>query len=35
MRPAVSAMTTQTSGELVRRLHPNRLRFELFTTRTH
>jgi pimeloyl-ACP methyl ester carboxylesterase len=30
MRPAVCAMATQASAELTRRLHPNRLRFELF-----
>jgi pimeloyl-ACP methyl ester carboxylesterase len=30
MRPAVRATTTQTSAELMRRNHPNRLRFEMF-----
>jgi hypothetical protein len=30
MRPAVRAMATQTSAELMRRGHPNRLRFEIF-----
>ena len=30
MRPAVRAMVTQTSAELMRRSHPNRLRFEMF-----
>lgn len=31
MRPAVRAMVTQTSAELMRRNHPNRLRFEAFS----
>ena len=30
MRPAVRAMVTETSAELMRRSHPNRLRFEMF-----
>jgi pimeloyl-ACP methyl ester carboxylesterase len=30
MRPAVRAMVTETSAELTRRSHPNRLRFEIF-----
>jgi pimeloyl-ACP methyl ester carboxylesterase len=30
MRPAVRAMVTETSAELTRRSHPNRLRFEMF-----
>jgi len=30
MRPAVRAMATQTTAELTRRLHPNRLGFEVF-----
>jgi pimeloyl-ACP methyl ester carboxylesterase len=30
MRPAVRAMATETSAELMRRTHPNRLRFEMF-----
>ena len=30
MRPAVRAMVTETSAELVRHSHPNRLRFEMF-----
>ncbi|MBV8122236.1 MAG: DUF3141 domain-containing protein [Alphaproteobacteria bacterium] len=30
MRPAVRAMVTQQSAELMRRSHPNRLRFEMF-----
>jgi hypothetical protein len=30
MRPAVRAMVTETSAELIRRSHPNRLRFEMF-----
>jgi pimeloyl-ACP methyl ester carboxylesterase len=30
MRPAVRALATQTSAELMRRSHPNRLRFEMF-----
>ena len=30
MRPAVRAMVTETSAELMRRSHPNRLRFETF-----
>jgi pimeloyl-ACP methyl ester carboxylesterase len=30
MRPAVRAMVTETSAELMRRSHPNRLRFEIF-----
>src|SRR5262249_37111006 len=30
MRPAVRAMVTQTSAELMRRSHPNRVYFELF-----
>ncbi len=30
MRPAVRATATQTSAELMRRSHPNRLRFEMF-----
>jgi hypothetical protein len=30
MRPAVQAMVTQTSADLTRRSHPNRLRFEIF-----
>jgi pimeloyl-ACP methyl ester carboxylesterase len=30
MRPAVRAMMTETSAELMRRSHPNRLRFEMF-----
>jgi Protein of unknown function (DUF3141) len=29
MRPAVRAMVTETSAELMRRSHPNRLRFEM------
>lgn len=33
MRPAVRAMTTPTSAELMRGIHPNRLRFELFADR--
>jgi hypothetical protein len=31
MRPAVRAATTQASAELTRRVHPNRLRFEIFS----
>lgn len=31
--PAVRAMTTDTSAEMLRRVHPNRLRFELFSSR--
>jgi pimeloyl-ACP methyl ester carboxylesterase len=31
MRPAVRAMVTETSAELARRIHPNRLRFEAFS----
>jgi hypothetical protein len=31
MRPAVRAMTTETSAKLMRHAHPNRLRFEMFT----
>jgi pimeloyl-ACP methyl ester carboxylesterase len=31
MRPAVRAMVTETSAELMRRNHPNRLRFEAFS----
>jgi len=31
MRPAVRAMVTETSAELMRRIHPNRLRFEMFS----
>jgi hypothetical protein len=31
MRPAVRAMVTETSAELMRRSHPNRLRFEAFS----
>jgi hypothetical protein len=30
MRPAVRAVVTETSAELMRRSHPNRLRFEMF-----
>ena len=30
MRPAVRAMATETSAELMRHCHPNRLRFEMF-----
>jgi len=30
MRPAVRAMATETSAELMRHSHPNRLRFEMF-----
>jgi Protein of unknown function (DUF3141) len=30
MRPAVRAMATEKSAELMRRTHPNRLRFEMF-----
>jgi Protein of unknown function (DUF3141) len=30
MRPAVRTMVTETSAELTRRSHPNRLRFEIF-----
>jgi pimeloyl-ACP methyl ester carboxylesterase len=30
MRPTVRGMVTETSAELVRRSHPNRLRFEMF-----
>jgi hypothetical protein len=30
MRPAVRAMATETSAELMRRTHPNRMRFEMF-----
>ena len=30
MRPAVRAMVTETSAQLMRRSHPNRLRFEMF-----
>jgi hypothetical protein len=30
MRPAVRATVTETSAELMRRIHPNRLRFEMF-----
>ena len=30
MRPAVRAMATETSAELMRHAHPNRLRFEMF-----
>jgi hypothetical protein len=30
MRPAVRAMVTETSAELMRRSHPNRLQFEIF-----
>ena len=30
MRPAVRAMVTETSAQLMRRNHPNRLRFEMF-----
>jgi len=30
MQPAVRAMVTETSAELLRRSHPNRLRFEMF-----
>jgi pimeloyl-ACP methyl ester carboxylesterase len=30
MRPAVRALVTETSAELMRRSHPNRLRFEMF-----
>jgi pimeloyl-ACP methyl ester carboxylesterase len=30
MRPVVRAMATETNAELTRRLHPNRLRFEIF-----
>ena len=30
MRPAVRAMATETSAELMRHTHPNRLRFEMF-----
>jgi hypothetical protein len=30
MRPAVRAMVTETSAQLLRRNHPNRLRFEMF-----
>ena len=30
MRPAVRAMVTETSAQLIRRSHPNRLRFEMF-----
>jgi hypothetical protein len=30
MRPAVRAIATQTSAELIRRSHPNRLQFEMF-----
>ena len=30
MRPAVRAMVTEKSAELMRRTHPNRLRFEMF-----
>ncbi|MBV8508113.1 MAG: DUF3141 domain-containing protein, partial [Alphaproteobacteria bacterium] len=30
MRPAVRAMVTETSAELMRHTHPNRLRFEMF-----
>jgi pimeloyl-ACP methyl ester carboxylesterase len=30
MRPAVRAMVTETSAELMRRSHPNRLHFEMF-----
>ncbi|MGA7864285.1 MAG: DUF3141 domain-containing protein, partial [Stellaceae bacterium] len=30
MRPAVRAMVTERSAELMRRTHPNRLRFEMF-----
>ena len=33
MRPAVRAVVTQTSAELMRRGHPNRLQFEMFTDR--
>jgi pimeloyl-ACP methyl ester carboxylesterase len=31
MRPAVRAMVTKTSAEAMRRTHPNRLRFEMFS----
>jgi pimeloyl-ACP methyl ester carboxylesterase len=31
MRPAVRAMVTETSAEMMRRTHPNRLRFEAFS----
>jgi pimeloyl-ACP methyl ester carboxylesterase len=31
MRPAVRTMVTETSAELMRRVHPNRLRFEAFS----
>jgi pimeloyl-ACP methyl ester carboxylesterase len=30
LRPAVRAMVTETSAELMRHMHPNRLRFEMF-----
>src|SRR5215472_15566132 len=33
MRPPVRAMATQTGAELMRRGHPNRLRFEMFADR--
>jgi pimeloyl-ACP methyl ester carboxylesterase len=33
MRPAVRAMVTEPSAELMRRSHPNRLRFEAFSDR--
>jgi pimeloyl-ACP methyl ester carboxylesterase len=33
MRPAVRTMVTETSAELLRRSHPNRLRFEMFADR--
>ncbi len=31
MRPAVRSMVTETSAELMRRTHPNRLRFEMYS----
>src|SRR5271155_2131432 len=34
MRPAVRAMVTEKSAELMRRSHPNRLRFEMFADET-
>jgi pimeloyl-ACP methyl ester carboxylesterase len=33
MRPAVRAVATETSAELMRHIHPNRLRFEAFSDR--
>jgi hypothetical protein len=34
LRPTVRAMATETSADLMRRTHPNRLRFEMFRTTT-